>query len=694
MRLDQLHLTRYGKFTDTTLSFGATPGADRPDLHLIHGPNEAGKSTVLSGWLDLLFGIPLRSQMNFLHDYKAMQLGARLHLGDRELNLTRIKKRSAALLDADGTPLPEATLAPGLNGLTRDSYGAMFSLNRQTLDEGGESILASQGALGELLFQASAGMSHLSAQLAQLDQESQAFLSHSGRSGTLRDMTQTLRNLGDQIREIDTQATAFGHLIDARNMARDAFHAARTAADKASERLLELGRLEAAQRIATQLARIEAQLAVFADLPEPPADWLTEASALDRAEADLGARRTTAEQTLHDLEQELAALPPPDPVLELSDALTRAEALKSAHDTALDDLPRREKDRTEIAAQIAESLSRLGQPGADPGDVLPEAALTGKLRGLVEDHARLHQAHQSARAELDRACDRADQAQRQLAEAGGTLTDPGELRGLLNGLRRTDPQGALDRARAGQDKADAALTRALAALTPWRGDDTALAALTLPDRGTLQELARTLSEATQQRQNASATLALRRDELEQQQAALDALGPSDMSRTTPEQAAQIRARREAAWAAHLQVLNADTADAFEQAMRLDDQATARQADHSARAERKRAAVAAVDIATRRLDAARQDLAQQDATMARLQKALTRHRMALSPRAAGARRDRPRGCPPDRPCRARAHRPDRRLEPGRAAPARRHRPGPGNGNRPDRSGRGRTASGAA
>ncbi|WP_370129715.1 AAA family ATPase [Bradyrhizobium ottawaense] len=48
MRLRRLDLTRYGKFTDHSIDFGERP-IDQPDLHVIYGPNEAGKSTAFTG---------------------------------------------------------------------------------------------------------------------------------------------------------------------------------------------------------------------------------------------------------------------------------------------------------------------------------------------------------------------------------------------------------------------------------------------------------------------------------------------------------------------------------------------------------------------------------------------------------------------------------------------------------------------
>ncbi len=79
MRLKRLDLARYGKFTDHVLDFGEAV-AGQPDLHIVFGPNEAGKSTAMAAFLDLLFGIENKSRYNFLHPYPTMRIGASLEL--------------------------------------------------------------------------------------------------------------------------------------------------------------------------------------------------------------------------------------------------------------------------------------------------------------------------------------------------------------------------------------------------------------------------------------------------------------------------------------------------------------------------------------------------------------------------------------------------------------------------------------
>ena len=132
MRLRRLDLTRYGRFTGQSIDFGLAE-EKQPDLHILYGPNEAGKSTALAAFLDFLFGIEPRSRFNFLHPYPTMRIGAVLELARGTRELVRVKRVQNSLLDSSDQPVPDAIIQAELGSIDRDSYRTMFSLDDDTL---------------------------------------------------------------------------------------------------------------------------------------------------------------------------------------------------------------------------------------------------------------------------------------------------------------------------------------------------------------------------------------------------------------------------------------------------------------------------------------------------------------------------------------------------------------------------------
>ena len=65
----------------------------------------------------------------------------------------------------DDRPLDESLLTAELAGVDREAFHMMFSLDDESLEKGGEAILASHGDLGQLLFSASAGLAEISDRL-------------------------------------------------------------------------------------------------------------------------------------------------------------------------------------------------------------------------------------------------------------------------------------------------------------------------------------------------------------------------------------------------------------------------------------------------------------------------------------------------------------------------------------------------
>lgn len=176
MRIRELKLIRYGKFTDRTL---ALPASDR-DIHLIVGPNEAGKSTVRTAIGDWLFGIPMRTPLAFLHPMPELRVGGvieRLATSDSAAQLLafdRTKGNKNTLRTPTDASLPDAALQPWLGNLQAQAFNRMYALDHTTLVEGGAGILSASDDIGRMLFQSAAGIEHLGDALQKLQEEADA----------------------------------------------------------------------------------------------------------------------------------------------------------------------------------------------------------------------------------------------------------------------------------------------------------------------------------------------------------------------------------------------------------------------------------------------------------------------------------------------------------------------------------------
>ena len=183
MRILEIRLMAFGPFTDVVLdlSRGSEYG-----LHIIYGPNEAGKSASLRALTALFFGVPVRTADNFIHDNQNLRLGARIgNSHGEELELIRRKGSKDTLLDRDGKAIPDSTLARYLGGAGEELFQSMFGIDHESLVRGGEQVLKGGGAVGESLFAAGMGGTNLHEVRRGLEEEAQKLFLPRGRSQSI-----------------------------------------------------------------------------------------------------------------------------------------------------------------------------------------------------------------------------------------------------------------------------------------------------------------------------------------------------------------------------------------------------------------------------------------------------------------------------------------------------------------------------
>ena len=574
MRLRRLNLSRYGMFTDREIDFGP---AGAPDLHLVYGPNEAGKSTALAGFLDLLFGFGRINPYAFLHPYPTMRVEGDLEIDGEARRFVRIKKKQGSLLGGAGRPVPEGMLANALGGMTRETYKATFSLDDDTLEAGGDEILKSEGDLGQLLFAGGAGLVELRETLSELREGTEAF--HKGRAQNtiLRDLKKRLADLAGEKKRLDVAAGVWAALVKERDAARKAYDEAAAAVAK-----LEAARADAQRRIAAlpwlaEVRRLRDELAGLEGLPEPPRIWFERIGALLESEPRLAARIDGLQKQTARLEEKREAAPTDDKILTIEDRVAGVDTARARYLTAEQDLPRRRETLARLRGTIAALLRRLEKaPDTDPASLAVPAAAAGALRALIESRSGVDERLKSTAAELETAkreetC--AAAAFEKIGAAARAATEAAfeRLRAALDDAQGDDWCARLELHTRQRRRLAAELDDNLRQLRPWSGGAESLAGVEIPERGELDAWRASLEAAERDIERLEAGKARLAAERDRQSARADA-AKAETGVADDAEAAARRAARDEAWRRHRESMDAASADFFKERMEAYDAA--------------------------------------------------------------------------------------------------------------------------
>ncbi|MCM5569844.1 AAA family ATPase [Burkholderiaceae bacterium FT117] len=551
MRLLRLHLKAFGPFTDRVLDFGP----EARGLVLVHGPNEAGKSSALRAMTDLRFGIPQQSADNFVHPHPEMRVGGEfVDRSGRRHALLRRKGRAPTLFLTDfadpAAPLVEPA-PPELeslltSGLDRAEYETGFALDHRRLREGGRALLEGEGEIGAALFEASAGVRSIPRILERIDQSARRFFMPGARGRNAR-INEALRALDESqaaFRQALVRPSQWAELSKKHRAAADALAGLEARQRELLARLQLIGELRA---VAPLLATLDHAGQVLDALRDAPLLAETAAGERAAAESGLATAREDADAAAAEAERQrrrLAGLAVDRAVLDVAPAVRRLIASSEAID----------RYRAELAAAGAELAAESRRIEALASRLDPLAGVDAVL-ARAPDAARRTGIEQAVRA-LERAEDalaqhRADEA----AEApspdspeDARLPSPESriaLRTARSALTRHEPQ--LQRL-AGLPAEVEAARRALA---------TALADAGLPDEAALRKARPLLDARIDEEISAERRDATRREEHEHRLARIAEARGEEVARRdavlaggevpTQDQVAAARARRDEGW---------------------------------------------------------------------------------------------------------------------------------------------------
>lgn len=498
MKIQELHLKAFGAFTDRTLDLSG----GREGLHLIHGPNEAGKSTALRAITQLLYGIETRTTDDFVHPMQHLRIGATLSNGQDTLAFYRRKGNKNTLLGADEkAKLADDALAPFLGGVDEAAFVNFFGLSHAQLVRGGEGLVQGEGDVGQALFSAAAGMGNLRDLLSRLEEEAGELFNPRASKPRINAALAQLKELRKAIKEVQLSSREWEALdsewreAEARRATLDA----ELQDARAGEARLK--RIQRALPLVSQRAALLEQLAPVADAPRLPADFTDRRHACRTEALNARTTRDAAAKALTAHEKALEAITVDEAVLANEDAIEELNERRAQNQKALADrdselAPALQRVETEAERALHQlrphwTLDQVEDLRLAPGQPQRIHELSRQGEGLKA---------QQAAAEADLLKRRRERARADEAlEALGPAVDTAAVeRALKQAIQAGNAEADL----AARDREAGALEQSIEAgiarLGLWSGDRDALEALPVPAPSTIERFRVDLGDAAAQ----------------------------------------------------------------------------------------------------------------------------------------------------------------------------------------------------
>ncbi|MDD3460726.1 MAG: AAA family ATPase [Mesotoga sp.] len=385
MKILDLRLLAFGPFTDVNLFF-----PDDVGMHIIFGPNEAGKSSALRALISLLYGIEHNTPDNFIHDYQKLKIGGRLRNSDgQEIAFLRRKGRKDTLLSPKGNPIGEDALQPFLYGVGRELFQTIFGISHAELLEGGKDILQGKGEIGQSLFAAGLGSANLRGLLTELESEAGTLFLARGKRAIINAVDKykekryyiskislSSREWSEHVRSLKTAETELDAVI------------------KEMHRLeSERNRLQRLQAVIPNIGRRKELLIKLKEFQEVPILSRSFTEDRQRCVKELETKKeiiANAKPALEIDKQKLEGIVIPDLLIDHEGTILELYERRGAYLKALRDLPGLEDDKNQLETEAKSLLSDV-RPDLT-FDRADEAELSAVERSKIQELGNQYQA--------------------------------------------------------------------------------------------------------------------------------------------------------------------------------------------------------------------------------------------------------------------------------------------------------------
>ena len=421
MKFEKLVLEKYGNYENREVVFRSDA-----HLHVIVGPNEAGKTSALSAIGDLLFGFPHTTTYDFLHTAQALRLGAVLRLQDgAHLGFRRRKGRSNTIVDASDKPIGDDLLDMVLRNFDRATFEKDYGLTAERLRKGGNELLQAGGDLAQSLAAGSTGLSALNRLRTTLQAEAdELFTPRKTASKAFYVAADAYTEQTKALREAIVSADA----VKQAEIACTEFTAQLTALEEEHKEISrDIARLKRVKQTRPKLAQISAAedaLAAMSDLPHATADDIERWGKALRDEAAAVEKIADNERSKNATADALAALTGDPAIIEEAATIGVLRERLGAADKARADLPKRETELRAVELHLDQAARDLGCSDREALlAAMPKPPVLARVQAIVRKRREADIRRQGLDENLKKACRRhADLAQQD--ENRGHVVDP------------------------------------------------------------------------------------------------------------------------------------------------------------------------------------------------------------------------------------------------------------------------------
>ncbi|MBM4462452.1 MAG: hypothetical protein FJ012_03815 [Chloroflexi bacterium] len=438
MRIESLYIDGYGVFRDASLPSEGAQASFSPTLAVVLGPNESGKSTLLSFIRTILFGFAdARTTENRYPPLRGGRHGGRIIIADRRGGRYVVERLAGSRGGALAVTLPDGSeggmddLNALLGNASRDLFRNVFAFSLSELQA--FETLTSEGVRARI-YGAGIGTGRLV--LAdierEIDQQRQKLFKESGSSQEIPKLFQEGDTLKARLRQLSDRVSQYDSLR--RNLDSLTADLLTTKGNLLTEqsRLVHVRNLIQAWDDWTELQASRGRLSQLPEVVEFPPDGVVRLERIVETSRSLQENLIDLQTRLVKAKNELDSIQVDERMLRAAPKIETLRRGLNAYESAKKDLPGLQAELKAKKRDLAESLRYMG-PGWDEERVkgfdtsLPvREAVRSHGKALLNASQEFRDAQQEVRSAKSLLGERRKEHER-LEKVLERLSEPGEL---------------------------------------------------------------------------------------------------------------------------------------------------------------------------------------------------------------------------------------------------------------------------